>query len=71
VKHTKPPPQKTAAAYKQLWRIVDGAVADTIAQHPEYFRRPDLGKYVRLSICKRVVGAVLGYAEQSARGRSR
>lgn len=56
-------------AYRQLWRIVDGAVADALKHHEDYLT--DKGKRsARRSITKRVTGAVLGYAEQSARGRS-
>ena len=56
-------------AYRQLWRIVDGAVADALKHHEDYLT--DKGKRsARRSITKRVTGAILGYAEQSARGRS-
>jgi len=63
------PEKIDSQAYRQLWRIVDGAVRDAFAHHPEY-----LGtvreRTVRNSIVKRVTGAVLGYAEQTAEGRS-
>lgn len=53
--------------YRQLWRVVDGAITDCVIHHPEYFR--DTGMIaVRQSIIKRVVGSLLGYAKQ--RGRS-
>lgn len=56
-------------AYRQLWRVVDGAVADALAAHPDYLtKKGEIS--ARASIVKRVTGAVLGYAEQSARGRS-
>lgn len=67
----RPPPQKTMARYRQLWRVVDGAVADAFTCHPNYLT--EAGKFrsvARQSIVKRVTGAVLSYAEQSARGRS-
>ena len=67
----KPPPQKTASAYRQLWRVVDGAIAEALRAHPDYLA-PHGAKHdnARRSIAKRVVGAVLGYAEQSAKRRS-
>ncbi len=63
-------PQKGGPDYHQLWRVVDGAVADAFAMHPDYLT--DHGrKRARQSIVKRVVGGVLGYADQvSAQGRS-
>jgi hypothetical protein len=62
-------PPKPGRHYRQLWRIVDGAVRDTLLQHPDYVT-PKGRRALRLSVNKRVTGAVLGYAEQSARGRS-
>jgi len=58
-----------SAAYRQLWRVVDGAVADAMKQHPDYYTNSGTRK-ARASIVKRVTGAVMGYAEQSAQGRS-
>lgn len=56
-------------AYNQLYRVVDGAVFDALWNHPDYLT--DKGRRnARSSVVKRVTGAVLGYAEQSARGRS-
>lgn len=56
-------------AYRQLWRIVDGAVFDALYTHQDYLT--DKGRMsARESIVKRVTGAVLGYAEQSVEGRS-
>lgn len=56
-------------AYRQLWRVVDGAVRDTFANHPEYLT--DKGRRdAQLSIVKRVAGSLHGYAAQVARGRS-
>ena len=55
-------------AYRQLWRIVDGAVFDALYTHQDYLT--DKGRRnARESINKRVVGAVLGYALE-AQGRS-
>jgi hypothetical protein len=60
--------QGKSSAYRQLWRVVDGAVFDALYNHPDYLT--DKGRYsARTSINKRVVGAVLGFAEQSAKGR--
>ena len=68
-RRSKIPPQKTTTAYRSLWRVIDGAVADAFAMHPEYLaagRERD----ARASVVKRVTGAVLGFADQiSARGR--
>lgn len=62
--------QDRPQSYKQLWRVIDGAVADCFAQHPEYLHPNRHERRVRSSIVKRVVGAVHGYAEQSAKSRS-
>jgi hypothetical protein len=56
-------------AYRQLWRVVDGAVFDALYTHQDYLT-PKGQQCARTSINKRVVGSVLGFAEQSARGRS-
>lgn len=70
------PPQDTdrqrSHAYRQLWRVVDGAVNDAFNNHPDYAGQfgPRRLKTIRNSVTKRVVGSVLGYAEQSAQGRS-
>lgn len=57
-----------SAAYSQLWRIVDGAVVDALKNHEDYFTSK--GRIsVRPSVVKRVTGTVLGFAEQSAKGR--
>jgi hypothetical protein len=61
--------KRPSSAYGQLWRVVDGAVADALLQHPEYLT-PAGRVACQRSITKRVTGAVFGYAEQSARGRS-
>ena len=68
-KRSKPP--KGDEIYKQLWRVVDGAVADAFAMHPDYLtKKGQHGHTARLSIVKRVTGSVLSYAERSAEGRS-
>lgn len=68
-RRTSPPKQKTAAAYRQLWRIVDAAVLETFKAHPDYLTERG-AKLARQSINKRVVGAILGFAEESAKHRS-
>lgn len=67
-RRTKLPAGKPKKAYAQLWKIVDGAVADAFAMHPNYLARGQSAKVVRTSINKRVVGVVLAFAE--ARGRT-
>lgn len=55
--------------YRQLWRLVDGAVRDTFSNHPEYLT--EAGKRGAMnSIVKRVVGSLHGYGAQASRGRS-
>lgn len=56
-------------AYAQLWKVVDGAIADALSQHPDYLTEKGQTPQARASITKRVVGTVLSYAEQSAKGR--
>lgn len=60
-------PVKDGVPYRQLWRVVDGAILDCMRQHPNYFAN---APRARLSLNKRIVGNVLGFAEQSAKGRS-
>lgn len=61
-------PPKGDAAYHQLWRIVEGAVADAFRSHPDYLT--DKGRrHCVSSVSKRVTGAILGYAHQKARAR--
>jgi hypothetical protein len=61
------PPNQQDDAYRRLWRVVDGAVADAFFNHPDYLA-PRRRREAQLSIVKRVVGAVLGCAEKSAKG---
>lgn len=58
----------SAAAYRQLWRVVAGAVNDALGSHPDYLTEKGR-KSAHSSIVKRVTGTVLGFAEE-ARGRS-
>lgn len=64
------PEKPGSPAYRQIWRIVDGAVASAFAAHPDYVASNKRLRTVRNSIVKRVVGAVTSHAEQSARVRS-
>lgn len=57
-------------AKRQLWRVVDGAVRDAMASHPDWLASERAALKLRNSITKRVVGSVMGYAETSAWGRS-
>ncbi len=67
--HRRVTVDEKSRAYRQLWRVVDGAVFDALYTHSDYLT--DKGRRsARMSINKRVVGAVLGFAEQSAKGRS-
>nr|USU32853.1 hypothetical protein NG677_03915 [Methylobacterium sp. OTU13CASTA1] len=56
--------------YRQIWRVVDGAVASALEAHPDYVAPGRKVRTVRNSIVKRVTGAILGYAEQPAWVRS-
>lgn len=61
---TKPP--KSNKDYKKVWKIIDGAVADALAMHPDYLTpKGTHGRTARYSIVKRSVGAILSYVEQS------
>ena len=57
---------KDARAYRQLWRVVDGAVADAFHHHPDYLTKSG-HRSAQNSITKRVTGAVIGFAAQAAR----
>lgn len=64
------PEKPGSPTYRQIWRIVDGAVNEALKAHPEYLASKAKARTVRNSITKRVVGAITGYAEQSAWVRS-
>ena len=53
--------------YRQLWRIVEGAVNDAFKNHPDYLT-PKGRRNARSSIVKRVTGTVLSFAVEAARG---
>lgn len=61
-------PKEAGPIYRQFWRIVDGAVASCFEAHPDYLARPE--RNVRMSINKRVAGAMTGYITQVMQGRS-
>ena len=56
-------------AYRQIWRLVDGAVAMAFDHHPDYLT-PKGRMSARPSITKRVTGLVHSYAAQVAQSRS-
>ncbi len=64
------PTKAATPTYRQIWRVVDGAVDLALSAHPEYVAPGKKIRTVRNSIVKRVVGALYGYAEQSAWTRS-
>jgi hypothetical protein len=61
--------QPCSPEYRQLWRLIDGAILDALNQHPNYVA-PEVRRRVRQAIAKRAVGAVMGHAAEAARGRS-
>ena len=62
-------PGGNKAIYRALWFIVDGAVRDAFANHPEYLTAAGRQSATN-SITKRVTGSLMGFATQVARGRS-
>ena len=66
----EPEKRPVTPTYRQVWRVVDGAVALALSAHPEYIAPGKNPRTVRNSIVKRVVGAILGYSEQSGWVRS-
>jgi hypothetical protein len=62
-------PGGNKAIYRALWFMVDGAVRDAFANHPEYLTEAGRRSAAN-SITKRVTGTLMGYATQVARGRS-
>jgi hypothetical protein len=57
-------PQKGTKAYRDLWRVIDGAVMDAFNKHPNYVAAGESERTVRNSIVKRAVGAVLSFADE-------
>lgn len=75
IKVRRPPkrlknPKPDDKAFRLFWRIVDGAVRDAFNMHPEYLARTASEAVVRRSVNKRVVGALMGFAVDAAKGRS-
>lgn len=69
---TKLKPLKKGKLYRQLWRLVDGAVRDCFDKHPDYLTGKGHARArARNSVNKRVVGSILGYTEQVARVQGR
>lgn len=60
-------PLRPDPVYRQFWRLVDGAVRDALAMHPEYVGPGQSERTVRRSIVKRVVGALIGFAGRARR----
>lgn len=58
---------KGGPEYRQLWRLIDGAVADAFSCHPDYLTTKGV-QSARTSITKRVTGVVHGYAARAAKG---
>lgn len=64
-------PPRGGAEYHQIWRVIDGAVRDCFAHHPEYIAGNRSERVVRLSIVKRVTGAITSYTSHKlVKGRS-
>ena len=56
----------SAAAHKQLWGVVEGAVNDAFHKHSDYLTHKGR-KSAKSSIIKRVTGTVLSFALQEAK----
>jgi hypothetical protein len=63
-------PEQGSPTYRQVWRVVDGAVREALRAHPDYIAAGHRAGKVRNSITKRVVGAVCGYSAQAGWARS-
>lgn len=53
------------AFYRQIWRLIDGAVRDAFSHHPGYVAKGISPRTVRRSIVKRAAGAITGYVGAS------
>lgn len=62
----KPYPPKGDDHFHDIWRVVDGAILDTIKHHPNYFNTTmGVRAYnVRMSLNKRIVGALMSYEKR-------
>ena len=58
--------QPTRGLYREIWKVVDGAIRSTFHHHPEYLSGDNsseaLELKIRNSITKRVTGALTSYA---------
>jgi hypothetical protein len=58
------PARMKYADHQALWRLVEGAVMDAFANHPDYLT--DAGRHMAVqSITKRVVGQIIGRAAEA------
>ena len=66
------PPKMPSKEYRAYWRVIDGAVRNALDMHPDYLTNKGSTKScARMSIVKRVVGAVIGFqSERTKKGRS-
>jgi len=65
------PQKRPSVGYSRLWRVVDGAVRDALTNHPDYLSEKGARFNVcRQSIVKRVTGAVMSFAGETAKGRT-
>ncbi len=53
---------------RQLWRVVDGAVAEVFRAHPDYLTRRG-SKMARTAFVKRIVGELMGYEAGAAKAQ--
>ena len=49
--------------YTTIWKLVDGALRDTLKHHPEYINRNVNEKTIRTSFNKRITGLITGYLD--------
>lgn len=61
-------PLKPGKEYRAVWRIVDGAVKKALDAHPDYLSNKGMRyRTARMSITKRVVGAIVSYLSRKAK----
>jgi len=61
-------PVKDGAEYRQLWRVIDGAIRDCFKMHPDYIT-PENIRRVRESLAKRITGAVLANKAEASKAK--
>lgn len=69
-RRVRPPDVKVMPGYRQVWRLVDGAVLNAMQFHSDYFSLLGRGRRARNGFVKRVTGAIIGHATEVARNRS-